>query len=104
MKDGAGWDVLEAARQRDDRQGYLGDWHSHPVNVGPSPLDRRTLGAIAKDSTARSAMPLLCLLRRGEDGKYTTDIWRWTPVGLMTTRIIMAGGLPAEDGGHDASE
>ena len=26
-------------RERDDRLGYLGDWHSHPRNVGPSSID-----------------------------------------------------------------
>lgn len=31
--------VVMRLRKSDSRLGYLGDWHSHPVNVGPSPTD-----------------------------------------------------------------
>jgi len=54
----------------DGLRGYLGDWHTHPH--GPSalsPLDRRTLRAIAKSPEAQCPRPLM-LLAAEEGGRW----------------------------------
>ncbi|MFW0774964.1 SAVED domain-containing protein [Paenarthrobacter nitroguajacolicus] len=43
-------------RAKDDPVGYVGEWHSHPASVGPSPTDINALRAIAKTSPGPVAM------------------------------------------------
>ncbi|MGE2836009.1 Mov34/MPN/PAD-1 family protein, partial [Mycobacterium sp. SMC-4] len=38
---GATHAAVQRSRATDDRLGYLGDWHTHPADAGPSPTDRR---------------------------------------------------------------
>lgn len=45
--------TIRSLRTVDPRLGYLGDWHSHPHDVGPSPMDLATLA-------------LISVIRRGE--------------------------------------
>ena len=44
---GATTPVVTRARQQDPRLGYLGEWHSHPADIGPSPTDRATMRRLA---------------------------------------------------------
>lgn len=39
--------AVRAARKGDPRIGYLGEWHVHPSDVGPSPRDRATMRHLA---------------------------------------------------------
>jgi proteasome lid subunit RPN8/RPN11 len=44
-------------RRIEPRAGYLGDWHSHPGNVGPSSLDIQSLKLLSR----ANVVPLLIL-------------------------------------------
>ena len=35
--------LVRSIRSGDSRLGYLGDWHVHPADAGPSALDRSTM-------------------------------------------------------------
>jgi integrative and conjugative element protein (TIGR02256 family) len=54
--------VLAAHRRATDNPllGYVGDWHSHPANLGPSSADLRELRRISRQYTE----PLLLLVVR----------------------------------------
>src|SRR4051794_20982282 len=39
LEGGAAPTIVEAATLLDRRVGYLGEWHSHPADAGPSALD-----------------------------------------------------------------
>jgi integrative and conjugative element protein (TIGR02256 family) len=72
-----GYQELEIAR-RYEASGryhtYLGDWHTHP-RAAPdlSHLDRRTLGAIARDRDARAVTPLMAVL--GHGAPWSLVVW-----------------------------
>lgn len=92
---GATRPAVTAARKADPRLGYLGDWHSHPHNVGPSPTDLATLGLISI-MHARGANPSLVIIRRHEVG-YTMDARRITVIGPRTCDVHLTGDLPSTD-------
>lgn len=54
---------------------YLGDWHTHPSGVARlSPLDKRTLRAIADAPEARCPQPLMVLLA-GSGAAWSTQVF-----------------------------
>jgi integrative and conjugative element protein (TIGR02256 family) len=54
---------------------YLGDWHTHPSGAASlSPLDRRTLRAIADAPEARCTQPLMVLLA-GSGDEWSTQVF-----------------------------
>lgn len=88
--------AVDEIRRTDSRIGYLGDWHSHTSDVGPSSLDLRCLGRLAEDPEAGCPGPLLIVVRRREAG-YSLDARVWTPRGARPIRLVDAGSLgPAE--------
>jgi integrative and conjugative element protein (TIGR02256 family) len=64
--------IVDEAKRADQRVGYLGDWHTHPVDVGPSGIDFATLQDLAKGVFARRR--LLALIRRGDE-EWSLDLW-----------------------------
>lgn len=52
-----------ALAQRDDDVGYIGDWHSHPMNVAPSGRDLRQLRTDSRDFS--QALGLAVVRRHG---------------------------------------
>jgi proteasome lid subunit RPN8/RPN11 len=56
--------LLHDAMSRDDTGllGYLGEWHSHPLPFGPSPIDRAAMGDLAM--SCGTATPLIVVSRR----------------------------------------
>jgi proteasome lid subunit RPN8/RPN11 len=88
--------AVEKARQKDPRVGYLGDWHSHPADVGPSQCDQTTMASIAADARAGCSRPLLLVLRRAQ-AEYAIDARQWTGGALRVLRVVRAGAL-APDG------
>lgn len=80
--------AIEALRTNDDRVGYIGDWHSHPADVGPSQTDRSTLRSIASGVFVRRR--LLGLVRDTTEG-WRLELWaceglrRWTNVPYELT-------------------
>lgn len=74
---GATHPIVDELRLIDPRLGYLGDWHSHPANHGPSGIDFATLTDLVLGSLGRRR--LLGLVRRmGEDW----DLGLWTVTRL----------------------
>ena len=69
--------------------GYLGDWHSHPLSFAYlSRADRKTLRGIAEDKGSRNPTPLM-LIYGGEDG--ILRAWRYVPV--MGTNLAQLKGV-----------
>lgn len=66
--------------------GYLGDWHSHPAGVGPSPADVRALRRISRQYDEALA---LAVVRRG--GRVET---RLAYRGRLTTVDALTAQLP----------
>lgn len=83
--------VLDA-RVIDHRLGYLGDWHSHPHDVGPSPID---LASLARVSMKRSRLPnpTQIVLRRTDNG-YVLDARRIVTFTPRICSIELTGSLP----------
>jgi integrative and conjugative element protein (TIGR02256 family) len=55
--------AVDRARDADPRLGYLGEWHSHPSDVAPSPTDRATMRRLAVRHP-RTALVLIVVRRR----------------------------------------
>lgn len=84
--------AVDRARCFDQRVGYLGDWHSHPVDVEPSERDATTMKRVAVDPYAECSMPLLLVLRRvGDD--YWVDARQWRGRSLQSLQVLRAGPL-----------
>jgi hypothetical protein len=69
IPEGATHVALSRCQSIDGRLGYLGDWHSHPHDVGASTLDAATLATLAKDAF-RHRRRLLAVMR------FTGENWR----------------------------
>lgn len=80
------------ARAVDHRLGYLGDWHSHPHDVGPSPKDLASL-ALVSMKRPRLPNPTQIVLRRTDHG-YTLDARRIVAFTPRVCTIELTGALP----------
>lgn len=87
---GARQEIVMRMRNHDARLGYLGDWHSHPLDVGPSNTDIASISAASV--TGDCALPLLFIVRRSESG-YQIDARQWTGTRLRRLKIVGAGSL-----------
>lgn len=85
-------EVERVRTQYDRRLGYLGEWHSHPLDVEPSPTDRDSIRAIAADSASGCARPVLLVARRVRDG-YVLDARQLDRHSLRPLNLIAAGQL-----------
>jgi proteasome lid subunit RPN8/RPN11 len=94
LADGAAPAIVDAMTLLDRRLGYLGEWHSHPADVGPSDLDARSMRVIAADATAGCGRPVLIIARRG-GATYELDARQLQHRRLRNLRLIDAGPLPA---------
>jgi Prokaryotic homologs of the JAB domain len=89
--------VIERLRRKHDaRLGYLGEWHSHPLDVGPSNADGDSIRAIGGDPSTGCARPLLLIARRAGDG-YHLDARQLDRGSLRPLDLIAAGQLPPAD-------
>ncbi|MUL82336.1 hypothetical protein FZI95_11170 [Mycobacterium sp. CBMA247] len=86
------------ARAADHRIGYLGDWHSHPHDVGHSRTDLASLALISM-RTPRQPNPTQIVLRRTDHG-YTLDARRIVTLVPRTCAITLTGGLPGPSAAH----
>lgn len=89
---GATQPVVRAARRVDERVGYLGDWHSHPRDLGPSPTDMATLALISVRNR-RAPNPTLIVMRRVASG-YSLDARRIHAAVARACVVRMVGDLP----------
>lgn len=91
---GATQPSVHTARRRDPRLGYLGDWHSHPADIGPSPTDLATLGFYSIKHP-RTPNPTLIVVRNIADGR-ALDARRIVSVKPRPCELRLTGDLPHE--------
>lgn len=91
---GATQPSVHAARRTDPRLGYLGDWHSHPADIGPSPTDLATL-ALYSIKHPRTPNPTLIVVRNTPDGR-ALDARRIVTVTPRPCELHLTGDLPQE--------
>ena len=92
---GATGRVVGDARALDPRLGYLGEWHVHPADVGPSSIDRATMKSLVKRADGGSRNPILLLARR-RAGAYELEAREWRWQGARHIAITTAGDLDAD--------
>ncbi|WP_368681769.1 Mov34/MPN/PAD-1 family protein [Mycobacterium intracellulare] len=82
------------AQRTDSRVGYLGDWHSHPRDIGPSAID---IGSLAMMTMAHIATPnpLLIVVRR-RDCAYALDVRRMRLGVPISCAVTLSGDLSPE--------
>lgn len=85
--------VQRLRREHDARLGYLGEWHSHPLDVAASATDLDSIRAIAGDPVAGCTRPVLLVARRFGGG-YTLDARQVDRRALRPLDLIAAGPLP----------
>lgn len=88
---GATIPLVDAARERDKRIGYLGEWHSHPDGGGPSSDDRATMRALAW--FLPFPQPILLIVGR-EKGRYVMHGCASRVLFLVGAEIVATGPLP----------
>jgi hypothetical protein len=89
---GATHPVIDRLRANDARIGYLGDWHSHPADVGPSGRDVSTLADLVLGSLGRRR--LLGLVRR-TSGAWEVGLWGMTRLRRpVRVECELAGPVP----------
>jgi integrative and conjugative element protein (TIGR02256 family) len=91
---GATQPAVHAARRNDQRLGYLGDWHTHPDDVGPSATDLATLALISLRHPLRPN-PTLLVVRRQDPG-YALDARRILTVRPEQCEVRLTGDLPPD--------
>jgi hypothetical protein len=87
--------VVDELRKIDTRLGYLGEWHSHPADVGPSLRDKLSMASIGLQSRRTCPNPLLIVAMRNETG-YSLDIREWRGWYLTPLHAILVGDLPRQ--------
>jgi proteasome lid subunit RPN8/RPN11 len=85
--------AVDEARAHDPRLGYLGDWHSHPADAGPSLRDGRTMRRLAQ-VTPDCPTPVLIIARRVAGDDYAIDARDASPRRLRRLDALAAGDLP----------
>lgn len=96
---GARHSVVARMRRQDSRLGYVGEWHSHPADSGPSLKDIESLERIAADRTSGCPRPLLVVVRRAR-GRYLLDAGQFVR-RLRAVRLVACGPLPPDDSHED---
>ena len=84
--------TVETATEADSRVGYLGEWHSHPTDQGPSPIDRATMLRLA--AGGNTGNPILIVVRPQEGGAQRLDARVMLGGELVPTAIETVGDLP----------
>ena len=87
--------MVHKARKVDHRVGYLGDWHSHPCDVGPSPIDFASLRLVSNRHPA-DPKPTLVVVRNTALG-YVLNACRIVANTPRTCEVTLTGALPPPD-------
>jgi len=94
VPEGATAPIIDAARTRDRRLGYLGEWHSHPSNQPASATDVATMLKLAAMPDVRH--PVLVVARPTGDG-FELDALVTIDGALVATSLVGLGPLAEED-------
>jgi integrative and conjugative element protein (TIGR02256 family) len=82
--------VVRAVRAHDSRLGYLGDWHSHPMNSPASRTDRLTLSRTALSTRSTSVLMVV----RKHDTDYELDLLEAHGLKIRACQLSATGDLP----------
>lgn len=96
---GATQPAVRTARRADHRLGYLGDWHSHPADIGPSRTDLATLTLISMRHP-RTPNPTLVVVRHPVHG-HVLDARRIVAITPRVCELRLVGDLPPEGSQFD---
>jgi len=97
--------AVDGARDRDLRLGYIGEWHSHTYDIGPSGLDRETMASLAENESD-SPDPVLVIARL-RAGAHILEAHQQVAGRLMPRSMIATGPLvrrPLELDGNGATD
>lgn len=86
--------AVDAARAKDGRVGYLGEWHSHSNDIAATPLDRKTMVELA--SIPNAGEPVL-IVSRPTAASFTLDAYVATREYLHHARLMETGPLQANE-------
>lgn len=87
--------AVDAARARDPRVGYLGEWHSHPTDQPASPTDHATMRRLAADPDTGN--PVLLVLRPIGDNTFTVDAHMSLDGDLLPAPLVDVGPITSEE-------
>ena len=87
--------AIDAARAKDGRVGYLGEWHSHSNDIAATPLDHKTMVELA--SAPNAGEPVL-IVSRPTAASFTLDAYVATREYLHHARLLETGPLQANEG------
>lgn len=82
--------IVRCARGLDSRLGYLGEWHTHPADAGPSLKDAVTMVRLR---LLNASVPPMLLIRK-EVGGYQVHAFRFQSARPVACPIIRTGDLP----------
>ncbi|HEU4329026.1 MAG TPA: Mov34/MPN/PAD-1 family protein [Roseiflexaceae bacterium] len=77
---------LQASGGLDD---YLGEWHSHPLSVGPSPQDRESMRWISGNPHYQQPAPIMLLCQRESQGSWTVLAYQWIHSHLRPRTLVL---------------
>ena len=87
--------LVREAKALDARIGYLGDWHSHPANVGPSETDLATYRELVnRAELLLEPRPLLVVMRQVAD-TWALDVTRGRFARLLPPLVVTLTGQPS---------
>ena len=69
------WVLDKAVAKLDGTQDYIGEWHSHPMNTGPSGKDFASLRWIAQNPSYAVAQPVLAICRRQREDSWILSFY-----------------------------
>lgn len=70
---------------------YIGEWHSHPLPVGPSMRDRESMSWISTRPSYNQAEPILILCQRIRVDQWALRGYRWHQARLRFVPVIIEG-------------
>jgi hypothetical protein len=94
--------AVDGARDRDRRLGYIGEWHSHTYDIGPSHMDRTTMARLAEHGGDCTEPVLLIARLRG--GAHILEAHQQVGRLLKPLHASATGPLPAERDESDEKE
>jgi len=83
--------AVQRAQSDDIRLGYLGDWHSHPADIGPSRMDLWTLRRYSTVGPGGLATTLIVVRRQNH--RWVLDSRRILRCRTVTCLIQLSGDL-----------
>lgn len=75
----------------DDIDDYIGEWHSHPIAVGPSLQDRESMRWISTQPAYNQKKPILILCQRMQHNQWLLRGYWWHRTVLRSLPIMEGG-------------